>query len=386
MKRFYAFLLAIFILNTVLAQEATDEAALQEKYQAALEYISAYQFEPALALLRVCHETDPQNPDYLLRMAYCSNQLGRYFDAKSHYNKVLKLDFKNIQALSSLGSIYERENNYQEALLYYQAFAKTDSTNSFAFKRCGNAALKLGQTIEAIRNLLKARVLNPTDMEVIEQLSSLAIAAGQLKDAEKLLDEGLEIDGNNIRLLQNQARLYTKRKDYRLAADAIEKTLYQGDTTDYNQMLLAISYCQLDSITKAIYHLEHLVNRKKDTEQTHEYLGFVYRKKGDLLRSQFHYEIAIKLAISEKIDAYYANLGETLEKQGKHREAIAQYEKAYSYNEKAAYLFCIGYNHDLAYKDRRAALKYYKQYLATKDKEYQDYTLKRVEELKNITK
>jgi tetratricopeptide (TPR) repeat protein len=319
-------------------------------------------------------------------MGYCCTQLGRYFDAKSHYTAILKFDFKNISALSALGAIYERENNYREALLYYRQFAIVDSTNSFAFKRCGNAALKLGQTIDAIHNLLKARLLNPTDMEVIEQLSSLAIAAGQLEDAEKLLDEGLEIDGNNIRLLQTQARLWSKRKEYQLAADAIEKTLYQGDTSDYYQMLLAISYCQLDSFDKAIYHLEDLVTRKKDTEQTHEYLGFAYRKRGDLALGQFHYEMAIKMGISEKIDAYYANLGETLEKQGKYREAIAQYEKAYSYNSKAAYLFCLGYNYDLAYKEKRTALKYYKQYLASQDKEYQDYTLKRVEALKNITK
>lgn len=386
MKRFYAFLLVILIFNFAGAQEATDEVALQEKYQAALEFISAYQFEPALALLRVCHETDSQNPDYLLRMGYCCTQLGRYFDAKSHYSAVLKLDFKNIQALSSLGSIYERENNYREALLYYRQFAATDSTNSVAYKRCGNAALKLGQTIDAIHNLLKTRVLNPSDMEVIEQLSSLAIAAGQLEDAEKLLDEGLEIDGNNIRLLQNQARLYTKRKDYRLVADAIEKTLYQGDTSDYYQMLLAISYCQLDSFDKAIYHLEDLVSRKKDTEQTHEYLGFAYRKNGDLPLSQLHYETAIKMGISEKIDAYYANLGETLEKQGKHKEAIEKYEKAYSYNPKPEYLFFLGFNSDSAFKDKRVALKYYKRYLASKHKDYADYTQKRTEELKNIAK
>lgn len=386
MRHFYLILFCVLNLTLTQAQEVADDPMWLEKYQTALDFISSYQFEPALVILDSCHQADSQNKDYLLRMGYCCTQLGRFFDAKSHYTAVLKLDFKNIAALSALGSIYERENNFREALLYYRQFAIVDSTNSFAFKRCGSNALRLGQTIDAISNFLKARELNPRDMEVIEQLSSIALAAGQLDDAEKLLDEGLEIDGNNIRLLQTQARLWTKRKEYRLAADAIEKTLYQGDTSDYYQMLLAISYCQLDSINKAIYHLEHLVNRKKDTEQTHEYLGFAYRKKGDLPQSQFHYETAIKMGISEKIDVYYANLGETLEKQGKHREAIAQYEKAYSYNPKPEYLFFLGYNSDSAFKDKRVALKYYKQYLASKHKEYASYTQNRADELKTIIK
>jgi len=382
MRAFYIFLFGILTICQAAAQEATDEVALQEKYQEALEYISAYQFDAALELLTACHQANPSDKDYLLRMAYCSTQLGRYFDAKSHYNALLKLDSKNTQALSSIGSIYERENNYREALLFYQAFAKVDSTNSYVCKRCGLAALKLQQTPDAIAYFLQSRQLNPTDIEIIEQLSALAISAGQLNDAEKLLNEGLAIDGSNIRLLQIKARLHIKRKEYNLVAKALEKTLAQGDTSDFYQMLLAISYVQLDSIDKAIFHLEHLVSRKEDTEQTHEYLGFAYRKKGELELSQFHYEMAIKLGITEKIDAYYANLGETLEKQGKYRQAIEHYQKAYNYNPKAAYLFNIAYNHDLAYKDKRTAVKYYKQYLATKDKEHADYTQRRIEALK----
>lgn len=384
MKRVFLFFLLTIPWLSMTAQVQIDSAALQQKYEQALGRINAYQFDKALELLSTCYIEDPKNVEYLTRMAYCQFQLGRYPDAKLFYNQVLRQDSTHTTSISSLGSIYERENNYREALRYYVYWTSIDSTNSFAFKRCGYSALRSGLGTEAILYFLQAHGLNPADIEIIDQLSSLYLASEQLEYAETILQKGLNIDPNNIRLLQNKSRLFNKRRDYPTVVNAIEKTMALGDTSEYYQMMIGVAYLHLDSLDKAIVNLEHIIQRKEDTEHTHHYLGLAYRQKGDFAKSIAHYEQAIAKGISPKVDAYYADLGAIAETQGDFRTAIAHYQKALEYNPKNEYVFFIARSNDLAFKDKRMALRYYEQYLASKDEEFKEYTEKRIVQLKEI--
>ncbi len=372
-------LLSLCLVCSLSAQDASD---VQARYAQALDYINAWQFDRALELLSTCYRAEPKNREYLTRLAYCHFQLGRYPDAKLFYHAVLKQDSTDTQAISSLGTIFERENNHREALRYYVYWASIDTTNSYAFKRCGYASLRTGQGTEAILYFLQAHGLNPADMETIDQLSSLYIAADQTDYAEQVLRKGLNMDPDNIRLLQNKARLFNKKRDYPTVIQSIEKTMAQGDTSEYYQMMAAVAYLQLDSLTPAIGHLEAIVKRLEDTEHTHHYLGLAYRKKGNIAKSIEHFEQALQRGISGKVHIYHADLGAIHEEKGDYRRAIVHYQKAREYEPKAEYLFFLARNHDLAYKDKRIALKQYEQYLATKDEKYRKYAEDRIQQLK----
>ena len=95
------------------AQSADADTDLEQKYQQALAYISAFQFDKAQRILNECYIKDEDNIDYILKIAYCNFQSGRYPDAKLFYQTALKLDSMNTVAISSLGYIYERELNYK---------------------------------------------------------------------------------------------------------------------------------------------------------------------------------------------------------------------------------------------------------------------------------
>jgi tetratricopeptide (TPR) repeat protein len=376
--------LILLLCCQIPAQEENVLPTPQERYDQALERMNSYQFDRALELLSHCYNEYSKDQTYLSRLAYCYFQLGRYPDAKLFYNTVLKLDSTNTQAISSLGSIFEKENNQREALRYYAYWALLDSTSSFAFKRSGFTAVRSGLGTEGILFFLRAHELNPADIETIDQLSTIYLQSDQLEYAEQILQRGLNIDPNNIRLLQNKARLFSKRKDYPKVIQAIEKTMAQGDTSEYYQMMIGVAYLQLDSLDKGIFNLEEITRRKEDTEHTHQYLGIAYRKKGDAKKSIIHFETAIQKGISEKIDSYYADLGAIYESQGSYRKAIEQYQKAQTYQTKPEYTFFLARNHDLAYKDKKTALKLYEQYVATKDPEFKDYAAQRITQLKEL--
>lgn len=378
------FLILLNVPPTILFAQHQDASSTAMMYQEAMELMNAFQFDRALNLLSECHIHDEENTTYLLKIAYCNFQMGRYPDANLFYQKVLSIDSLNTNALSSLGSIYERMNNYREAESQYLQLISIDSTNSYYFKRMGYAAMRLNKPLQGIAFFIRAHELNEGDVEIIDQLSDIYLAMNELEYAEQILQKGLNIDPNNIKLLYNQARLFQKQKDYPTVAHAVEKAMAQGDTSDYYQMMLGVAYLRMDSLDHSVFHLERIVARGKDTDRTHHYLGLAYRALDQVEKSIAHLEKAIELGISEQMGTYQSDLASIHMSEDQYRPAIDRYRKAYQYEPKSEYLFHLARACDLYYKDKQPALKYYDQYLASKDQKFREYSTQRIKQLKEI--
>ncbi|MEM6698021.1 MAG: hypothetical protein AAF599_06475, partial [Bacteroidota bacterium] len=67
-----------------------------------------------------------------------------------------------------------------------------------------------------------------------------------------------------------------------------------------------------------------------------------------------------------------------------YKAAIQHYEKAYEYSAAAETLFFLARNHDLYYKDKKMAMRYYQKYWNTGDLKYRKYTKERIERLKEV--
>ncbi|MEN0048388.1 MAG: tetratricopeptide repeat protein [Bacteroidota bacterium] len=377
-------LLLLFHFSFIQLTGQANPSPEERIYREALEHIAIYQFEEALKLLSECYIKDQDNVSYINKIAYCHTQQGRYPDAKLYYKNALKIDSTNITALSSLGSLLQREHNYSQALTYVQKLIQLDSTNSYYYKQAAYLYSKTGDMFTGIRSFLKAHQLNPRDIETINQLSNIYLKTDNLEYAEEMIRKGLHTDPNNIKILQNKARLHKRKSEHEGVIEAVGRTMILGDTTDYYQMIVGVAYLYLDSLDQTIFHLNELIKREKDSEHTHHYLGIAYHKMDSLERSIEHFETAIQKGISEKIDIYYSDLGSIYEEQKDYKAAIQHYEKAYEYSAAAETLFFLARNHDLYYKDKKMAMRYYQKYWNTGDLKYRKYTKERIERLKEV--
>ncbi len=364
------------------AQEKDSIPQLDKWYKDALELIGQFQFDKAQTLLSTCYIHEPENVDYLLKIAYCNQQSGRYPDALIFYNKVLKIDSLNTAALSSIGSIYERTNNYREAARHYRRLIQIDTSNAYYYKRNGYVALRMNKPLQSVIYFLRAHGLNEADIETIDQLCDLYLALNDLESADLMVKRGRAIDPNNLALLYNLARLEQKRKNHGEVAGAIRSAMELGDTSDYYQMMLGVAYIYLDSMDQAIDHLEAIVDRGKDSEYTHHYLGLAYRAKDEHPRSIEHFERAIELGVSEKMSDFQADLASVLVEEHDLRGAIAHYREALKYDPGDEHIFHLARACDQYYKDKKVALKYYEQYLNTKNKKFRAYAEQRIKQLK----
>jgi len=366
---------AILPTNFLLSQSSGS-------YQQALEKINAFQFEQALHLLADCYSIDANDLDCLLKIGYCHLQIGRYEDAKLFFNQSLKIDSSNATALSSLGMIYEREANYRKAMSYYLQLIGLDSLNSYYQKRAGYMAVRMDNSIVGIGFFLKAHELQTNDLETIDQLSELYIAMNELDFAEQMIEKGLVLAPNNIQLLRNKARVHTKRQEYEEVVSALEKTMAQGDTTEYYQLMAGVAYLQIDSVEQALFHLQRVLDRGEETEHVHHYLGRAYQAQGEIDTAQHHYEKAIQLGISSKMGLFHADLAKLFDEKNQLKSALEHYTLAYQYSQSPEHLFQLARASDIYYKDKKVALRYYEQYLQTSHGKYRSFTEGRVLELK----
>ncbi|MEM6376849.1 MAG: hypothetical protein AAF705_01475 [Bacteroidota bacterium] len=374
------FLYTTFILPAQVLEDTT--ARLNYWFQEANQLIENYQFDAALQPLATCYHYAPNNIDYLLKTAYCHQQLGRYRDAKIYYNEVLKQDSIHARALSAHANIATREANYRAAQAYYDQLIKLDSTNSYYYKQAAYTALRRNDILPGIQLFLDAHRLNSSDLEVIDQLVDIYIALDDVPSAEQLLRKGLNHDQENIKLLRNQARIHQKKQEHTGVVNTVNKIMSKGDTADYYQTILGVAYIKLDSVDQGIFHLEKIVDRDKADDRIFHYLGLAYFQKEVYDTSQLYLELAIEAGVSSKMDAYHGDLAILLDKQKLYRPAIKHYKKALEYKRTPEYVFQLGHLSDNYYKDKKIALKLYKEYLATKDKKYRNFTTSRIEQLK----
>ena len=380
-------ILGLFIFSlgipSLKGQGLIDTSAqLNIWYQEASSLMENFQFDPALERLTSCYRYDSENQDYLLKIAYCHQQMGRYRDAKLYYGEVLKVDSNQLRAINALASIATRQANHRQAQIYFQQLISIDSTNGYYFKQAAYNAVRRGAILDAAHLFLEALNRNPEDMESIDQLADIYIALDDLKSAQQIVDNGLNLDQKNLKLLYNRARIYQKQQNHEGVVETLRSTLEQGDTTDYYQMMIGVAFLRLDSLDQGIFHLEQVVNREKADDKTYHYLGLGYFRKDSIGRSKSYFELAIAAGTAPRMYAYQGDLGLLYDKKKQLRKAIEHYKKSVEARPVPEYIFHLAHASDRYYKDKRIALERYQEYFRTEDKKYRNFTAQRIEQLK----
>lgn len=232
---------------------------------------------------------------------------------------------------------------------------------------------------EAFTFYEKANKLNSRDILTISGLSELFMANKQYEDADSILKEGLKIDDENINLNLVLAQSKYKQKQYDSTTFVLHNIRGKIDFNNYFNKMLGYSYLQIDSIDKAIVHLEKSLVDENNPENAHYYLGSAYEKKEDIESALFHYNKAAISGISVNQALYHRNLARIYDKEGDLKEAILHYQDAYKYGHDPLVLFFLARASDAYYADKNVAINYYKKYEKSEhnNSEYKNYAKER---------
>ncbi len=355
-------------------------------YAVAMESFYDVKYEEAYQKMLSCYQSDTSRQDYLEKLAYFSYRNGANHLSKKWYLKLLSNDSSHIAANHYLGIIYEQEEYLPKALKHYLNLIKLDPVNATFWKKTAGIYFKAGLPDEGLPYFQKAHKINPKDLGVIKSLGEYFINKTDLEKATQILNAGLRLDPDNIGLIQLSAKKDYKLGDFTSTSNQLSGLSRKIDLGPYYNQMLGYSFLQIDSVEKAIFHLEKALVENKRPESIHYYLGNAYQKKNEMLYAKHHYEEAIDAGISKNLGIYYKQLAIIYEKDNNNKKAIVFYKKAYQHTSDPEILFLLGINSDLYYKDKTTAINYFTKYASSDHTNgaYKKYAIDRMQYLREV--
>lgn len=312
-----------------------------------------------------CYFADTLDKKPLSSVANCYMQLGDYMLAKQYFHALEKDSFYKTEAISKLAIIYESQQNLPKAIKYYLALQQIYHANPVYLRKLGNLYLQGREPKQALESYLQAFHFNPRDLLTIQGLTEFYLAADDLVMADSFASNGISIDSNNVGLQLLKSRIKYRERDYKTTSSILYKLTFQTELNNFYNKLLGYSFLQIDSLDKAIYHLQKSLLNEDNPEYALFYLALAYEKKKDYESSDYYYGEAIKEGISENMAQYHRGLARTHTIRGNYAIVLEQYKKSQEYQKEADVYYYMANAAEQYYKDKSVAIKYYQQYLDT---------------------
>jgi len=331
-----------------------------------------------------CYLTDTMDKKPLAALANCYMQMGDYTLAKQYFHQLEKDSLYNTEAISKLAIIYESQQNLPKSIKYYRAINVLYPENPVYLRKLGNLYLQGREPKQALESYLQANQLNPRDLLTIQGLTEFYLSGDDLGKADSLANNGISIDSNNVGLLLLKSRIRYKKRDYKTTSEVLHKLTYQTELNNFYNKLLGYSFMQIDSLDKAIYHLQKSLLDENDPEYALFYLALANEKKKEYSKAEWFYQEAAKAGISENMAQYHRGLARIYTHQKEYSKVISQYQKSMEYQSDPEVYFFMGNTAEQMNKKKNKAIQYYQLYLDSDDKneEWSRISAQRIKVLK----
>ncbi|MDM8561646.1 tetratricopeptide repeat protein [Candidatus Parabeggiatoa sp. HSG14] len=241
--------------------------------------------------------------------------------ARDKHNKKFE-----IITLTKLGTLHRKNNNYDQAIKYFQQVFKLDKENVFAFDGMGMTYFVMGQYDDAIEWFKKQ--LDP--IVALCNLSRCYCRKGDYQQAIEYANQAVNKDPKDKIAMDNLAIAYRKKGDYEQAIHWFNERLKVEPNAKQAMDGLGITYREQGNYQQAIHWFkENLKSYPKD-KQAMDGLGITYREMGDYEQAIHWFKENLKFDAKNK--QAMDGLGITYREQGNYEQAIHWFkEKLNSY-------------------------------------------------------
>jgi tetratricopeptide (TPR) repeat protein len=175
--------------------------------------------------------------------------------------KRLEQNPRDPHALSDLGDLYYREQDWNQAFKTYAVLAEMGKQGPNEFEaslRYGMSALKLGLIEDAYKGLNAARVLNPNNFDVTHNLGVLEFQRKNYEKAIQLLNQARIKDPDHAPTLRTLGHAYFRLKKNKEAMTYIRKAIDLAPDDKESVYTLAECYYESNQIEQALRIFSHL--------------------------------------------------------------------------------------------------------------------------------
>jgi predicted Zn-dependent protease len=180
---------------------------LEEDYAKAIEATRAGRLDESEALFKQILEKAPDLAVAHYNLGYLYTRKKDWPGAEAEFKRVIELQPERSDTYAGLAAVYEASGRREEGLkLLTEAGPRFEGDAAFQFI-LGVACLNAGQSEVATAALRKARELDPSRVEALYFLGTLAVGAGHVEEAIGHLEAYVAATGQNPQNLATAQKL-----------------------------------------------------------------------------------------------------------------------------------------------------------------------------------
>ncbi|HJT85719.1 MAG TPA: tetratricopeptide repeat protein [Nitrososphaeraceae archaeon] len=238
---------------------------------------------------------DPTNTDALNKKGFALYLLDRYDEALQNYDKALQIDPNNTLALSNKGDVLYDLDRYDEALQNYDKALQIEPNNTYALNSKGDVLYDFDRYDEALQNYDKALQIDPNNTDALNDKGLTLSDVGRYNEAITWYDKVLAIDPNDIDALNGKG----------LALDNLGKS--EEAITWYDKVLAidpndadvlngkAFALANLDKSEEALPIIEKALQSNSNDEYYLSTAAFIMYNLGEYEEAKNYYNKALEI-------------------------------------------------------------------------------------------
>ncbi|MGE5084746.1 MAG: tetratricopeptide repeat protein [Bacillota bacterium] len=220
--------------------------------------------------------------DYRVALAEVYKQEDRYSQAKDIYEKVVEADRRNKKAWLGLGESYKALGLNDKALKALLQAAVIDPTDGEALFQAGKLYLETARYDEAIQQFKRVQRLNPNFPRTYYYIGKASFASGDLDGAATAAKEEKKLNPNMADSYILAAEIYSARKQFTECAGEYSQAMKLRPQGADIYVKAAQCYRQSASLDVAEDMLTLAAARESGYAEIYREQGAIYEMKGDI--------------------------------------------------------------------------------------------------------
>jgi tetratricopeptide (TPR) repeat protein len=221
-------------------------------------------YDDAISYLQALIKKEPKNPVYWSQLGSAYAQMNAYKNSVYAYRQAIKFDPKNIKAMYNLSIVYSENGSHREAQKIIEQALKISPKNAMVQASLGNVLID-EEKFDKARKVYEQIVEAKPDFDVGHfNLGVINYQQRNLDAAQKNYEDVLKINANDSEAKENLAAIHIIKNDYEDAVDYLLEVVNSSPDDDitlenayYN---LGVAYLRLKKYKQALESFESAIN------------------------------------------------------------------------------------------------------------------------------
>lgn len=288
--------------------------------------------------------------------------IGNFGLALENYKKSVEANPNNAMLKYEYAKLLSTTKQYKEAATLFNDLIYIDYKNPNYHYQAGVVLEKLKDST-AMNRFMSAYEFDETHQKAIFKIAKYHLIKRNHKTSHRYIDKGLESYAGNVALVSLKAQNYYHQQYFDKAILWFNKLIDLGETSEFIQEKLSLSYAQTSDYKSAIKHRKlALAYNPYDTTAMYV-IGTYYEKLEDWENAEEYISKSLNLK-DVPLNIEYRKLGTIYNRLKKYEDAVKTFQKGLKDDPTDTFTrFFIIRTKDEYYKDREAVIKLYEGFI-----------------------